>query len=468
MINKIYKSINNKYLKFFKFFFFLRHVFAIFFIATILFFSIPKFFNFEKKQDLINEYLLNYYDLELNNFNSIKFEIFPLPNLLIKNASLKIKDKPLKMKTKNLNIFLSVKDIYSFKDLKAKKIIFIDNELSLDIEKIEELLRYFNDLKYKLGVKHLNINFKKNNSSLLKVNNINFFNYGYNKNKINGEVFNKKFKASVEGNNKKINFKLLNTGIEANFVIDQKNTNNFTTGSSKIVVLNNFLKFDFNIDNSQLEIDKSSFRNANILAYFNSIIKFNPYFSIKTNIDIQKINKNIIKKISLEKILDKNKETIKNINSINKINYKSKRYRTNLIKSYSSDLSLAYGRLVFTNKILISGGEINCSGDSILIDDYPRLNFVCYLSLRDTKKLFKKFSIPKDINNNPYNLITEGSLNILNKKINFKKIKVNENYLANKEDMKYFKETFEKIIFNESFLNIFKIEKIKDFVIAII
>ena len=169
MINKIYKSIHNKYFKFFKFFFFLRHVFAIFFIATILFFSIPKFFNFEKKQDLIKEYLLNYYDLELNNFNSIKFEIFPLPNLLIKNASFKIKDKPLKMKTKNLNIFLRVKDIYSFKNLKAKKIIFIDNQMSLDIEKIEELLRYFNNLKYKLGVKHLNINFKKNDASLIKI-----------------------------------------------------------------------------------------------------------------------------------------------------------------------------------------------------------------------------------------------------------------------------------------------------------
>ena len=468
MINKIYKSIHNKHSKLFKFFFFLRHVFAIFFVATVLFFFIPTFFNFEKKQDLVKEYLLNYYNLELNNFNFIKFKIFPTPNLLIKDASFKIKDKDLKIETKNLNIFLRVKDIYSFKDLKVKKIIFIDNETSLDVKKIKYLFNYFDDLKYKLNVKNLNINFKKDNEFLFKVNNINFFNYGYNKNKFNGKIFDKKFKAYLEENNKKINFKLLNTGIGANFVIDQKSTKNVTAGSSKIVVLNNFLKFDFNLNNSQLELTKSSFRNADLLVYFNSILKFNPYFGIRTSIDINKINTNIVEKINLEKILSKNNEIIKKINSTNKINYKSKKYHNNFIKSYSSDLNIAYGRLVFINKILISGGEINCNGDSILIDEYPRLNFVCFLNLTDTKKTFKRLSIPKKINNDPFNLIVKGSLNILNKKISFKEININKSYLANEEDLKYFKEAFEQILFDESFFDIFKMRKIKDFFLAVI
>ena len=68
MINKIYKTINNKYSKFFKFLFFLKYVFAIFFIAILLFISIPKFFNYEKKQEILRDYLVNHYDLELINF----------------------------------------------------------------------------------------------------------------------------------------------------------------------------------------------------------------------------------------------------------------------------------------------------------------------------------------------------------------------------------------------------------------
>ena len=81
MINKIYKTINNKYSRFLKFFFFLRYVFAIFLISIFLFLLIPKFFNYEKRQEIIKEYLVNYYDLEISNYNSIEFNVFPFPNL---------------------------------------------------------------------------------------------------------------------------------------------------------------------------------------------------------------------------------------------------------------------------------------------------------------------------------------------------------------------------------------------------
>ena len=111
MINKIYKTINNKYSKFFKFLLFLKYVFAIFLTAILLFISIPKFFNYEKKQVILKDYLVNYYDLELINFNSIEFKVFPLPNLYIKGTNLKVKNKPIFINTKNLNIFLNFKNI---------------------------------------------------------------------------------------------------------------------------------------------------------------------------------------------------------------------------------------------------------------------------------------------------------------------------------------------------------------------
>ena len=56
MINKIYKIIHNKYSRFLKFFFFLRYVFAIFLISIFFFLLIPKFFDYENKQDIIKEY----------------------------------------------------------------------------------------------------------------------------------------------------------------------------------------------------------------------------------------------------------------------------------------------------------------------------------------------------------------------------------------------------------------------------
>jgi len=59
-------------------------------------------------------------------------------------------------------------------------------------------------------------------------------------------------------------------------------------------------------------------------------------------------------------------------------------------------------------------------------------------------------------------------LNIFRRKINFNKINLKNNIEANIEDKQYFKDAFEKIMYDENFFDIFKINKIKDFLIAVI
>ena len=55
-----------------------------------------------------------------------------------------------------------------------------------------------------------------------------------------------------------------------------------------------------------------------------------------------------------------------------------------------------------------------------------------------------------------------GNLNILNK-INFDQIKTGK-YSATEEDLKYFKATFETILFDKRFIDIFVISKIRKFI----
>ena len=161
MINKIYKRVHSRYLNIFKLFFFLKYVFTIFIIAISVFLLIPKLFDYKKKQEIIKEYLVNYYNLELNNYDAIEYKVFPLPNLSIINVNLKVQNKPVNIKSNNINIFLNFKNIYNYQNFKAKKITLDGNEVFLDISKTKDLLRYFNSLKYKLKVKNLNLNFKK-------------------------------------------------------------------------------------------------------------------------------------------------------------------------------------------------------------------------------------------------------------------------------------------------------------------
>ena len=467
MINKIYKSIHNKYFKFFNFFFYLRYLFAIFLVSTSIFFLIPKFFDYEKKQDYIKKYLYSFYNLELENFNDIKFNILPLPNLLIQNANLKIKDETIKIKSKNVNIFLNLKSIYNYKSLKIKKIHLKDNKVSIDINKSKDLINYFKQLKSKLDVKNLHLNIYRDEASLIKIRNVEFSNYGYRKFYIYGQVLNKKFQALFKNNNKNLEFKILNTGINAKFNIDEQNLNDFVIGSSQISLLKNFLKFNFKLHNDQIKISNSNFRNKNLSFSLDSTIKFKPFFSSNSSIVINKINKRIVDKLSLNKILE-SKKILRKINSELDIKYKNKKYFINSVENFSSNFSLAYGRLSFFTKTKITGGTIECRGESSLIDQYPRLNFNCFIYLKDKIRFLKKFSVSKkNITNDPVNLNIVGSFNLFNKKINFKKISNSKGYQANEEDIQYFKENFEKILFNESFFKIFKKNKVQEFLLEI-
>ena len=90
MINKFYKTIHNKYSRFFRFIFFLRYLFGLFAIATILFLFIPKYFNYEKRSETFNNHLIKYYDIKILKYEKIEFNSFPVPYIEFKNASIKI------------------------------------------------------------------------------------------------------------------------------------------------------------------------------------------------------------------------------------------------------------------------------------------------------------------------------------------------------------------------------------------
>ena len=362
---------------------------------------------------------------------------------------------------------MTFKNIYNFKDFDGKRIILEEAQLALSIDHTKDLLSYFRKLEKRLFVKDLNLNFYKDNKPMFKIKKIYFSNYGYKKYKIRGQMFGKKFKAHLKNDNKKLHFKILNTGIKADLKFKNRSSLDFISGSSNVKFLNNYLKFDFNFDNNNIEIIKSNFKNKNLSVSFDSLITFNPFFRIKLITNINEINSKLIDGISLRKILS-NKEIIKKLSIENTTNYSSKKYLNSLIKNYSSESSLTYGRLIFLNKIFILGGYISCKGDSLLTEEYPRLNFFCKFNINDQKKLFKKFSISKKITTDQINLDIKGSLNLFNKKINFEKINIGKNYVSNEADTKYFKDNFESILFNDGFFGIFKMHKLKEFLLAVI
>ena len=69
----------------------------------------------------------------------------------------------------------------------------------------------------KIQFKNLNLFVKNSDDTLFKLNNVSFSNYGYKQNRIEGELFGKELNINVKNNPKKIDFKLLETGVSISF-----------------------------------------------------------------------------------------------------------------------------------------------------------------------------------------------------------------------------------------------------------
>ena len=121
----------------------------------------------------------------------------------------------------------------------------------------------------------------------------------------------------------------------------------------------------------------------------------------------------------------------------------------------------------YSKKLLFKNNIVQCKGSINFLEEYPLLFFDCEVEAENKKEFLKNFSIKTKNKNERLSLKFEGNLSILNRKVNFKNISMNENYKASNEDLKYFKETFEKIFLDKEFLEIFDSKKIKKFIIEI-
>ena len=462
MLNKFFKTIHNKYSGLFKFIFFLRYLFAAFFVSFFLFLIVPIFFNHEKKVELIKNYLIENYDFKINEYENIKYKAFPLPTLEFKKNQIKFLKSNGNFNVSYLKVYPKILSIYNPNYFEANKIILKENDVDLKTSDFFTFIEQLSKQRKKISFNDLNLKIVKDDKLIIKLENIFFSNFGYKKNSIEGKVFGKKFVAKLEDNFSSIEFKVLNSGISTNLDLDKKTK----TGTFKSKILNTNLKFDFEYDNERLKIFNSYFRSKNLSYDNETLITLKPFFEIETNFELEELNSEIFKKINFIKLLEL-KNIIKKINSKNTIIYKPKKFSKSFIDNLNLKVDLANGRLNYEKDFLIEKNIFNCNGDLNLSEEYPLLYFNCSAIIKDKKRLLKRFLINIKNSDEVSVLKVKGNLNILNKKINFEQISLNKKKLP-KEDKKYFKNSFENILFNKSFLEIFEIKKIRNYILEII
>ena len=466
MINKFYKTIHNKYLKFFRFIFFLRYLFVIFGISIALFLIIPNYFNYTKRYELIKSHLSKNYNFELIKYEKINFKALPVPKLEIHNAKINIDSSEVESLVKSLNIYPKFLSIYNYDNFQTKKIVIKNSNIILNTPNFKFLKEYILNKKEKFILDNLNLIIKDDDKFIIKLENMNFSNFGFDKNIITGRIYGKEFKVKIKNDLRSFNLKILNSGIDANINFEESQKDDLILGTFKSKILNSKIKFNFVHDYKKLNIFNSYFRSKNLSFKNKSLVILKPYFYINSKFDIQTFNFKVIENINLKKIFEE-KKLLKKLNTKNEIIFSSKKFNNKFIDDLNLKEDLAYGRMNYFKKLLISDNYFECQGNINFLDDYPLLFFNCSVDSKDKEKLLRIFSIETDSIDKVLKLSFSGNLNIFNKKINFKKIEIDDNYNASKEDLKYFKKTFEDILFDENFIKIFNLKKIKRFILEV-
>lgn len=466
MLNKIYKTINNKYFRLFEFIFFLRYLLIIFLISIVLFLTIPIFFNYEKKAEIIKIHLYENYDFKIKNYKKIKYNLFPLPNLEVSDAKISVKSSLENLNVKKLKIYLNFLNIYNYENFNSNKIFLKDSNIKFQIKDFFDQIQRLLYKKNKLYFDDLNIDIKEGKNHVIKLDNMKFANYGYNENLLTGKIFEKNFAVDLDDNYKKLNFKLINSGINVEIKFDENQKENLKLGKFKAKILNTNFKSDFELDNKILKIKNSYFRSKSFSIKSDSEIIFKPFLDINSKFVIEEFNTKVLRKVDLIEFL-KFKKLIKKINYKSEIIFKLKRFNQKIFDDLNLEINLAYGRMNYIKKISIENNILECNGSINFLEESPLLLFDCYFDVKSKKAFLKKFFIKSKNKNDRLELKVKGNLSILNKKINFKDIKMNDNYEASKEDLKYFNDTFEKIFLNKNILNIFDVKRIQKFITEI-
>ena len=226
------------------------------------------------------------------------------------------------------------------------------------------------------------------------------------------------------------------------------------------------MKFDFKYNQKSFDIYNSFFRSKNLSFSNQSKINLNPFLDIYSDFEILNINFKIFEKIQIDKLLSF-KNVLKKINAKNEISFTSKKLSNNLKSDFKIKFDLAYGRLDFLKNLSFTDNFFRCNGTTNLLEENPVIFFDCLINSKNKHSLLKKFNIKKKRDIKILNIYAKGSLAILNNKINFKNIEVNDKYKASNEDLKFFKEMFENILLENGLIKIFDTKKIKKFILEV-
>ncbi len=407
----IYKRINN----------IVFLVLGSLFFLVLIYFLIPSFFDKSLVKLKLENQIKNQYNLKVKFIDNISYGLFPKPHYYANNLNI-FHDDNILINSKDTRIYISIKKLFSFDNLKVKNILFKDNEFNIK----KKNLSFFTNILNSNTSNH-NIIFKdsiifyKDKSDdvifLVDLDNLKFF---YNLEKkhqltANYKIFNLPFKLNLNHTQEENLFsfnlesKNIRLKIKNFFQYGNKNAN----GILEAQILNDIKIFKYDIKNNLLSIkskDDVFTGNIDLKPFYLSLnLNLNEFdiknFLKENSIFINLINSEILNNQNINADINVDLKKIKNFKYVEKINIKTIFEEGDI---YFTDISTNWN-----NSVLV---KIN---DTQLLNIDNKVNLIgsIVFDFIDLDKFYRYYQIDKKYRNKIKKIKFDFFLNLNEKQI---------------------------------------------------
>ncbi len=191
---------------------------AVLIVLFLSYLSIPNIYDKDEISKKLNDQLKKKFNLKFNLSQNFKYNILPRPHFIYENSSI-LKDGSEISKIEELKIFISLNNLFSYKNLEIKNVILEKSNFNLNNQSYDFFTKLLdaNFQDDRLVIKNSNIFYRNKNDEVLLINKILNMKYFYdiksfgNKLVSKNEIFNLLYSIELNKDNvKKKFFSVLN------------------------------------------------------------------------------------------------------------------------------------------------------------------------------------------------------------------------------------------------------------------
>ena len=440
---------------------------SIFVIFAIIYFLAPTAYDKPLTKQVIKNQIFNRYNLNIKFNEKITYSLLPRPHFKSKNLAIFENDKIIG-NVENFKIFISIDNLFSFKNFETKDLLLDKTEFSLyksDFNFFFKLLKT-EPSKNKIFIKNSKIFFKDKNEDVLFINKISNGKFYYDSNNLQNifvsrnKVFKIPFKIVIKNDkfNKTLFFEFDSKKIRLNIENLTDYTNSIKKGVLEILSINNSTGLNYAINRHNL-----SFKSKDTQNPYQGLIDFRPFY-LSTNFNYEGLSlKNLFKDDSIFVELIKNEVLInKNLNTNISLNVKNITNINELNKLFLN-INIQEGMINLSNSNIMWKDDLRIKlSESLLIYDQNQINLVgkIVLDFINIENFYRSFQVKKSARKKIKQIELDFNYNFDTKKVSFDNVRVDN--IPNLKNQKFINEfnssenkILNKIIFKNFVSNFF-------------